>query len=600
MSLLINPRDLRFLLYEFLDTESLTLTERYAQFDKETFDAVIETTKKLAEEKFAPFAAKLDANEPFFDGERVHVIDELREAIDAYVAAGLCGIAADEVHGGMQLPWTISQAACAYVAAADVSANAYGFLTHAAINLLQEFANTEQKKLYLAPLVQGRFFGTMCLSEPQAGSSLSDIEVKALPTDEDYYLLSGTKMWISGGEHDLSENIVHLVLAKIPGGGEGVKGISLFIVPKYRVDSDGNLGASNDVTLAGLNHKMGFRGTTNTVLKFGESNDCRGWLVGEPHQGLRYMFHMMNEARIGIGMTAAVLGYTGYLHSLTYAKERPQGRLPDQKDPTTSQVPIINHTDIKRLLLAQKVAAEGALGLVLFCAHLIDRQKTTHLQRESERIGLLLDILTPVTKSWPSEFCLEANKHAIQILGGYGYTRDFPVERFYRDNRLNPIHEGTHGIQAADLLGRKLVLRDGEAFAVLESEFFKAIEESQVLAEMREFSSAFSAVVEKLKETTNHLRELVVSGDTRSALSNAGIYLDNFGHVVIAWIWLRQATLAYHQLKKDVPTDDRDFYLGKVQACQYFYRYELSEVIGRLTFLDETDSTCADTNEEWF
>ena len=374
MELLLKRRDLDFLMYEFLDTQSLLDSKRYRDHDRETLDAVIEAGKKLAEEKFAPFASLLDANEPTFEDGKVQVIPELESSIRAYVNGGFTGIAADSKYGGMQYPWVAAQIACAYIAAADVSANAYGFLTHAAINLLSKYGSEDQKKKYMCPMIEGRFFGTMCLSEPQAGSSLSDINVRATRTDAGHYLLSGTKMWISAGEHELSENIVHLVLAKVPGSGAGVKGISLFIVPKYRINSDDSVGAKNNVTLAGLNHKMGFRGTTNTILNFGEKGECHGYLVGEENKGLFYMFHMMNEARIGIGMTATVLGYTGYLHSLAYAGDRSQGRHPGEKDPSSNQVAIIEHADIKRLLLAQKSAAEGSLALVLYCAWLLDHE----------------------------------------------------------------------------------------------------------------------------------------------------------------------------------------------------------------------------------
>lgn len=599
MSLLLNPRDVEFLLYEFLDSETLTRTERYGDHDRETFNAVIDAAKKLAEEKFAPFAAKLDANEPVFDGTRVHVIPELEAAVQAYVEGGFTGVAADAQYGGMQLPWVVAQAACAYIAAADVSANAYGFLTHAAINLLDVFASEAQKQRYLVPLIEGRYFGTMCLSEPQAGSSLSDITVRAEPTAAGHYLISGTKMWISGGEHDLSENIVHLVLAKIPGGAPGVKGISLFIVPKYRVNDDGSRGEHNNIALAGLNHKMGFRGTVNTVLNFGEGGECHGWLVGEPHQGLRYMFHMMNEARIGVGMTATVLGYTGYLHSLQYARDRPQGRHAQEKDPTSPQVPIIEHADIRRLLLAQKTAAEGSLALQLYCAWLLDCQRTTDDADERANCGLLLDILTPVAKSWPSEFCLEANKHAIQILGGYGYTREFPLERFYRDNRLNPIHEGTHGIQGLDLLGRKLSLSGGAAYIALRQQYALTVQAAREIDALAEYASALESAIDRLTSTTELILDVQKQGEVNRALANAGLYLDAFGHVVIGWIWLRQAIVAARALPQ-ASGSDADFYRGKLQACRYFFRYEIPKVDERLVLLAQTDTTCLDTEAAWF
>jgi alkylation response protein AidB-like acyl-CoA dehydrogenase len=309
----------------------------------------------------------------------------------------------------------------------------------------------------------GRYFGTMALTEPQAGSSLSDITTSATPNPDGTYSIVGNKIFISGGDHELSENIVHLVLAKIPGGPPGVKGISLFIVPKFRVNSDGSLGERNDVALAGLIHKMGYRGTTSTMLSFGEQGRCIGELVGKPHQGLAYMFHMMNEARIGVGMGAVMLGYRGYLASLDYAKERPQGRAPTNKNPNDPQLKLIEHADIRRMLLAQKAYVEAGYALCLYCARLVDEQRVGQSEQAIQEAGLLLDLLTPIAKSWPSQWCLEANSLAIQIHGGYGYTREYPVEQFYRDNRLNPIHEGTHGIQAIDLLGRKAVMQGGAA-----------------------------------------------------------------------------------------------------------------------------------------
>ncbi|MEC9248837.1 MAG: acyl-CoA dehydrogenase [Pseudomonadota bacterium] len=599
MELLLKQRDLEFLIYEFLDTELLLKAVRYRDHDRETLDAVIEAGKKLAEDKFAPFAALLDANEPAFKDGRVEVIPELEAAIAAYVEGGFTGIAAEEKYGGMQYPWVIAQAACAYIAAADVSANAYGFLTHAAINLLSKYANEDQKKQFMVPMIEGRFFGTMCLSEPQAGSSLSDIKVRASRADNGNYLLSGTKMWISAGEHELSENIIHLVLAKVPGAPPGVKGISLFIVPKFRLNDDGSLGEKNNVQLVGLNHKMGFRGTTNTVLNFGEGGDCQGYLVGEENKGLFYMFHMMNEARVGIGMTATVLGYTGYLHSLQYAGDRPQGRHPGEKDPSSKQVPIIEHADIKRLLLAQKSAVEGSLALVLYCAWLLDCELVAETEEQRLRINTLLEILTPIAKSWPSEFCLEANKHAIQILGGYGYTRDFPLERFYRDNRLNPIHEGTHGVQGIDLLGRKVSMQDGAAFKLLLGEFAKTIEIAADITCLSSHVTTFEVSVEAIEKATKQINEIKKEQGDSIALANAGIYLDTLGHLVIGWIWLKQATTVV-EASENSTANDEAFYSGKLRACDYFFRYEMPKIEERCRLLCEADKTCYEAVPECF
>jgi butyryl-CoA dehydrogenase len=599
MDLLLNRRDVDFLLYEMLDVEALCARERYAEHDRETFDAVIDAACKLAAEKFEPHAAELDANEPEFDGERVHIIPAVADALAAYNQGGFIGASMNTEFGGMQLPWSIAQAINAYFIAANVGTTGYPFLTIAASNLLTAFGTPSQQEAYLKPMVEGRYYGTMVLSEPQAGSSLSDIRTKAESTAVGHYLISGNKMWISCGDHELSENIVHLVLAKIPGGPPGVKGISLFIVPKYRLNEDGSIGAYNNVRLAGLNHKMGYRGTVNTVLNFGEGGECHGYLVGQAHNGLVCMFHMMNEARIGIGLGAVALGYTGYLHSLEYARERPQGRHPQEKDPTTPQVPIIEHADIRRLLLAQKTAAEGGLGLVLYCAHLLDLQRTTSEPDELARLGLLLDLLTPIAKSWPSEYCLEGNKHAIQILGGYGYTRDYPLERFYRDNRLNPIHEGTHAIHGIDLLGRKVTMQNGAALQTFIQEIERTLDAAKPYSILAEFREQLEETVSELEAATSELLKVRDNGEITRYLANATIYLDTFGHVVIAWVWLKQAIVA--AAAKDAATGhDADFYRGKIQACQYFYRYELSKVPERLSFLTSVDETCLEMRDSWF
>lgn len=596
---LINRRDLDFLLYEFLDVQALCERPRFATHDRETFDAAIETAHSIALEKFLPHAAKSDEQEPTFDGERVHVIPEVGAALEAYCDSGLMAASFDEEVGGAQFPWTIAQACGAMFSSANVATYGYPFLTIGAANLIDAFGSPEQEALYLPPMLEGRFFGTMCLSEPQAGSSLADIRTRAEPAEEGHYLITGNKMWISGGEHELSENIIHMVLAKIPGGPPGVKGISLFIVPRSLVEEDGSVGERNDVALAGLNHKMGYRGTVNTLLNFGEQGRCVGYLVGEPHRGLGYMFHMMNEARVGVGLGATMLGYAGYLYSLDYARDRKQGRAVDSKDPGSPPVPIIRHADIRRLLLSQKASVEGALALILYCARLIDEQSTTTDESERDEIGLLLDILTPIAKSWPSEFCLEANKHAIQVLGGYGYTRDYPVERLYRDNRLNPIHEGTHGIQGLDLLGRKAVMRNGAAFKLLMARVGASIVEAGELPGCEEYAQALHSACERVSQTTATLGAATGRGEIAPSLANATVYLDMLGHLVIAWIWLRQATCASHGLA-NASESDRPFYEGKLHACRYFYRYELPKVHTQASLLEHLDQTCLEIPEEAF
>ncbi len=598
---LINRRDLAFVLYELLDVESLNERRRYADHSRETFEAALDIAHRIAAEHFAPHNRKGDLHEPVFDGERVTLIPEVKAALDVFCEAGLMAASKDYELGGMQLPVTVAQACLALFNAANVSTAAYPFLTIANANLIEAFGSAAQRQAYLPHLLSGRFFGTMCLSEPHAGSSLSDIRTRAEPQPDGAYRLFGNKMWISGGEHELAENIIHLVLAKIPGGPPGIKGISLFIVPKYLVNDDGTLGARNDVALAGLNHKMGYRGTTNCVLNFGESSGAVGFLVGEPHNGLAYMFHMMNEARIGVGLGAVMLGYAGYLHSLAYARERPQGRPPAGKDATRPQVRIIEHADVRRMLLAQKAYVEGGLALCLYAARLVDEQHTGETQRARGEARLLLEILTPIVKSWPAQWCLEANNLAIQVHGGYGYTREYPVEQLYRDNRLNPIHEGTHGIQALDLLGRKAGLEDGAAMQLLMREVQATTRQAADAAspELRGFAGDLAAAVDRLMETTRNLLCAANNGEVELALANASLYLEMAGHIVVAWIWLRQALVAVAKLPA-AGAAERDFYQGKLAACAYFFRWELPRTHHQHELLNNLDRTCLEMQDAWF
>ena len=592
-SLLLNRRDLEFLLYEWLGVEDLLKRPRHAEHSRETFDGVLALAEQIATEHFAPHNRRADTEEPRFDGERVHLIPEVGAALEVFASAGLLGGTLDEEVGGLQLPTVIGNAVFAWFQAANVGTSSYPFLTIGGINLLLEHGIPEQVETYVRPMVEGRFFGTMCLSEPQAGSSLSDVTTKAVPQADGTYRLFGNKMWISAGDHELTENIVHLVLAKIPGGPAGVKGISLFVVAKTVVAT----GERNDVVLAGVNHKMGFRGTVNTLLNFGEGRHTPGgqpgavgYLVGEQHRGLSYMFHMMNEARVGVGLGATALGYTGYLHALDYAKGRPQGRPIAAKDPASPQVPIIQHADVKRMLLAQKAYVEGALALNFYCGRLLDEQKTGETEQARTQALLLLDVLTPIAKSWPSQWCLEANSLAIQVLGGYGYTREYPVEQFYRDNRLNPIHEGTHGIQGLDLLGRKVVMQGGAGLQLLATTLSAtAARAAERGGELADLGGVLGDAVERVVKTTSAVWS---AGDVEVSLANASLYLEAVGHVVLAWVWLEQLLAA----------DGRtgDFYDGKRQAGRYFFRCELPKTGPQLDLLEALDTTSLDTEVSWF
>lgn len=603
---------LNFLLYDWLAAEQLTQLPRFEDHSRETFDAVLDTCERIAREKFAPFNRLVDTQEPHFDGERVHLPQATHDANKAYAESGMLAASQDYDWGGMQLPHTIESAANSFFAAASVSIGS-GLLTVGNANLLMAHGTPKQKEVFAAQAFSGRFSGTMCLSEPQAGSSLSDIITRAVPDGADFesdalgarFRLHGNKMWISSGEHELTDNIIHLVLAKIPDErGQliaGTRGISLFVVPKHLVNADGELtGERNDVALAGLNHKCGWRGTTNTLLNFGEGKfkvrgkaGAVGYLVGKPGEGLKCMMHMMNEARIGIGMAATMLGYAGFEASLAYAKNRPQGRHIDgaAKDPHAPPVAIIEHADVKRMLLAQKSYSEGALALALYCARLVDTLKTSDGDA-SQQAHDLLEVLTPIVKSWPSEWCLEANSLAIQIHGGYGYTRDFPVEQYWRDNRLNMIHEGTHGVQAMDLLGRKVTMHKGRAFELLMQRMQATVHRATSHDKLADFASQLQAHMQALTVATQTIWTFDGPPNARQALANAVPYMQAFGHVVLAWMWLDVAMAAAH---KATPAN-----AGRLAACTYFFNYELPKVGAWLGVAQSRDQTCANVAVEAF
>lgn len=584
MSRILSQRDLEFLLYEWLDVETLTELPRFAEHSRETFDAFLEVSARIAEREFANHNRKNDLHEPTFDGERVTVIPEVKAALKAFSDTGLLAGALDEEVGGLQLPQVVLRACFAWFQAANIATSAYPMLTMGNVNLLLAYAREEHVKAFARPMIEGRFTGTMCLSEPQAGSSLADVTTRAVPVGDGVYRLTGSKMWISAGDHELSETIVHLVLARVAGAPAGVKGLSLFIVPKHLLGPDGAPAERNDVVLAGLNHKMGFRGTTNAVLSFGDGTHTPlgapgavGYLVGEEGSGLTYMFHMMNEARIGVGAGAVALGYTGYLHALAYARERQQGRPAADRTPSAPPVPIIRHPDVRRMLLASKTYVEGGMALILYAAKLLDD--------DSPDAPQLLDVLTPIVKAWPSQWCLKADDYAIQVHGGYGYTREYPVEQFYRDNRLNPIHEGTDGIQALDLLGRKVTMNGGAGLALLLRTIGAAI--AGAPPELSGMAGALEAACARLAEVT---RRLWASGDPGKALANATAYLDAAGHIVIAWMWLEQAVAAAGK--------EGAFYDGKRLAARYFFDHELPRIGPWLDLLASGDTLLADLDDE--
>jgi alkylation response protein AidB-like acyl-CoA dehydrogenase len=591
---LVPRRDLDFLLFELLALHRVCERERFAEHSRETFAAALDSAYDIAAERFAPHYQDGDAHEPRVVDGKVVLIPQVGEAVRAFADAGFIAAAQDQARGGMQLPFSVAMACWGVFKSANIATETYASLTIGAANLVREFGTAAQIERYLQPMLEGRWLGTMVLTEPQAGSSLAELKTTATPLADGTYSLRGQKIFITAGDHEITENIVHMVLARLPDAPPGTKGISLFVVPRRRVNADGSVGETNDVALAGLIHKMGSRGCTSAMLSFGENGRCIGELVGRPHHGLACMFQMMNEARVNVGMCASMLGIAAYQHALAYARERVQGRGADGKP-----VAIIDYADVKRMLLAQKAAAEGALALTLYGASLSDEADTAPRETERAEARALLELLTPAIKSWPSKYCTEANAEAIQVHGGYGYTRDYPVEQIYRDNRLNAIHEGTHGIQSLDLLGRKVRADGGRAVELLGRAMNATAAQARASArgELHVFADALHNAFIALHATTQALAG-AMQRDQQLALANSAVYLDAFGHTVVAWLWLRQAVVAAAAL--EAGTHDTAFYEGKLAAARYCFGWMLPTTQASHALLRRLDNTCAAMRSDWF
>ncbi len=587
-SLILNAEDLEFCLFDWLEVERMNQFDRFADLDRDTFDGVLDLSRELAEQLFAPHNRKADLNEPKFVDGRVEVIDDVKPALKAFSEAGFLSATMNAEDGGFQLPHVVFRGAFMWFQAANIATVSYPLLTVAASHLIREHASEELQARYLPPMLDGSWFGTMNLSEPGIGSSLGDLKTSAVAVGDGTYRVRGDKMWISGGEHDLSENIVHLVLART--GGPGVKGLSLFIVPKF-LGTASELGQRNDVTLVGVNHKMGYRGTVNTALSYGSGAHpvdgeagAVGYLIGEEGKGLSYMFLMMNEARIGVGASAAALGMTGFLHARKYARERLQGRELTAKDPSLPQVPLVRHPDIRRLLLTAKAYAEGAVAVSLYSSRVLDESQSASTAEDRAAEELLLEVLTPITKTWPSMWGLAANDIAIQVLGGAGYTRDYPLEQFYRDNRLNQIHEGTNGIQGLDLLGRKVLLSGGAGFAALLERMRATV--VAVSTDHAGLAAALSSRVDRLEHAT---RAAWASGDAGTALANATTYLEAAGDVIIAWLLLDQV--------QALGSRSDAFAAGKLQTVSFFIDHILPRVDAQFALVESRDRRLLDLDE---
>ena len=571
----------KFLLQEVHGLNDLFSLPHFSHLNWEEAWMMIESAKQLADRDMAPYFREMDEQPARYDGHGgVKTHPQLKNIIQHGAEQGWIGGAAKFEHGGMQLPIMIFNAAHQIFISANNSCQGYLSLTGGAAALITNFGIEEQIKMFVPHMFAGQWQGTMALTEPQAGSSLTDITTSATPLppkgeeSDGMYLIKGQKIFISGGQHEACENFVHLTLARIEGAPPGVKGISLFIVPKFFPDKNGTL-TPNDVFCAGDFQKMGQRGYCTTHLVFGDHGNCKGWLVGEPHKGLSYMFQMMNEARIGVGMCAASVAMAAYQASLQYANERPQGRLASEKNPLNPPTLIINHPDVQRMLLTQKAIAEGSLSLAMECNRLFDFIHATS-EEEKQKNLLLLELLTPIMKTYPSEQGSRSAALAIQVLGGYGFTTDFPVQQHYRDLKIMSLYEGTTGIQSLDLLGRKVNMEKGKALILLIESVSEIIERASGYEALKPYAQELKEELNRIHQVIDHLKQFVQQDNIDRYLSDATVFMEQISYVVIAWQWLKQATVAYAQLQSgDFQNQKQIFYESKVHTMKFFFRYEL-------------------------
>lgn len=595
---IVSERNLKFLLYEVFDAESVTEHPYFEVYDRKMFDMVLQAAVELAEGLLLPVFQEMDREQPEYIGDQVKVHSSMKNIMKEFGLGGWIGSTVPEDRGGEQLPHLIADVCYFIFAAANYSAFAYAVLSAGAVHLLESFGSDDLFDGYVPKMLSGEWQGTMALTEPEAGSSLADTVTEAVPTDEDYYKIRGQKIFISAGDHDAAENIVHLMLARIEGAPAGVKGISLFVVPKKRIDTDGQL-VSNDIVTSGIFHKLGYRGCPIAQLSVGDKDDCRGWLVGEPNRGLFYMFKMMNEERIAVGMGAAAMASAAYYASLDYSKMRNQGRKVTEKDPAQSQIPIIEHADVKRMLLFQRAIVEGSLSLLMQCSKYMDLQFVCS-EEEKENYNLLLELLTPVAKTYPSEMGLLSISLGLQCFGGSGYCDDYPLEQYYRDARIHPIHEGTTGIQGIDLLGRKVIIKDGKAFKLFVEEVNKCIDTAKDMPSLEQSAQDLKNGLEKLQSTTEYLKALAADKGAEIFLADATLYLELFGIISIAWQWLIQAVVVQKALDGDPSDEELNFYEGKLYTFRFFFGYELPKIEGLVQRLRNSDGLTVEMKTEHF
>lgn len=593
---------LKYLLYNVHDLESLLSSQRFEDHDKESLDMFLDSVKEFSDRELFPYFKEMDETPAEFKDGTVMVHKQVDIMMKKGGEMGFISGPLDYEAGGLQLPFMVHTASLYIQDAANNSLPGYTGLTQGAAELIVHFANKALNETYVPKMLSGEWGGTMCLTEPQAGSSLSDITTKATPTDEGFYKISGQKIFISGGDYQYATNVVHLVLARIEGAPAGTKGISLFVVPKHRVNPDGSLSKNDVMTVADF-QKMGQRGYATTHLGFGDTNDCHGWLVGEAHKGLKYMFLMMNGARIGVGRGAAAIAMAAYLASLEYANERPQGRKltsTGKKNPDESQSLIIEHPDVRRMLLLQKSIAEGSISLILLAAKYHDILQSTKDQAIKQKYNLLLEMIIPIVKTYPSEAGAMAVNNGLQVLGGYGFCSDFILQQYYRDIRIFSLYEGTTGIQSQDLLGRKVPMENGKGMELLAAELMKTITTASEYDELRPYAKKLGNKLKLTQEVLDFLMPFAAKGDYERYLSDANLFMEFLSYVVISWTWLDVAVNAKQSLLKGDKTYSEEFYESKIHTMKFYFKYELAKTTSLSESLMDREVLTVKTDKEVF
>jgi alkylation response protein AidB-like acyl-CoA dehydrogenase len=599
--MIADRRDVDFVLYEQMKVEDFSKHERFTEFNRKTVELIISEARNLALKELAPTQTVGDREGAKFENGQVKVPEVFHRAYELLKEGEWIAMAEDPEWGGQGMPRTVALAAADYLTGANYALTIFSGLTHGAGRLVETFGTEKQKRLYLKKMYSGQWTGTMLLTEPEAGSDVGALTTSAVKNDDGTYSITGNKIFISSGEHDLAENIIHPVLARIEGAPAGTQGISLFLVPKYRVNDDGTLGEFNDVICTGVEEKMGIHGNPTCSLSLGSKGRCRGTLLGEENKGMRAMFLMMNDARLLVGLQGLACASPAYMYAVNYARQRVQGRhLLQMMDKATPSVPIIQHPDVRRMLLTMKVYVEGMRSLLYYVAALDDRMQMTDDPDQKAKYQGMIDLLIPIAKGYVTDRAFDVCSLGVQVYGGYGYIKDYPMEQLLRDCRITMIYEGTNGIQAMDLLGRKLGMNKGKPIMDLLAAVQTSIAKAKAFDQLQELAGRLERAVNRLGEVAMHLGQTAMSPKVLNAFAHAYAFMEVSGDVVMAWLMLWRAAIAAEQLAAGAKKKDVAFYEGQLKSAEFFIRTLLPVSLGKMDAILATDGAAVEIAEDSF